>query len=91
MLSYLDPYGHLYPSQWSMVVAITNVLTGEAADSVADLHSDHARELCIYRGLPPRLTEWFKAAIDLDVGLREFRPEGRHNATTMSSGETTRW
>lgn len=45
VLSYVDLYGHLYPSQWAMVVAITNVLTREAADWVADLHSDHAREL----------------------------------------------
>lgn len=41
--SHLDLYGHLYPSQRSMVVAITTVLTGEAADWVADLHSDHAK------------------------------------------------
>lgn len=45
VLSYLDLYGHFYPSQWSMVVAITTILTGEAADWVADLHSDHAQEL----------------------------------------------
>lgn len=27
----------------------------------------------MYRGLPPRLSDWFKAVIELDVGLREFR------------------
>lgn len=45
VISYMDLYGRFYPSQWAMVVAITTVLTGEAADWVADLHSDHAREL----------------------------------------------
>lgn len=45
MISYLDVYGCYSPSQWAMVVAITAVLMGEAADWVAGLHSDHAREL----------------------------------------------
>lgn len=150
VISYVDLYGHLYPSQWAIVVAITTGLRGEAADWAADLHSDHARELvdvglfleglrarfedesrvqqaegelvslrqrgrpakeyvrdfrslagrlrgwpermlvhqfhlgldrelrqaCVYRGLPPRLSEWFKAAIDLDIGLKEFRGRG---------------
>lgn len=34
------------------------------------------RQACVYRGLPPHLSEWFKAAIELDVGLREFRAKG---------------
>lgn len=133
-----------------MVVAITTVLRGEAADWVADLYSDHARELtdiglfleslrarfeddsqtqqaegelvslkqrgrpardygkdfwaiaerlrawpermlvhqfhlgldrelkqaCVYRGLLPRRTEWFRAAVDLDISLKEFRFKG---------------
>lgn len=45
VLSYVDLYGQFYLTQWSMVVAITAVMTGEAADWVADLHSDHAHEL----------------------------------------------
>lgn len=45
VISYMDLYGHFYPSQWAMVVAITTVLMGEAADWVADLHSDHAHDL----------------------------------------------
>lgn len=147
VISHFDLYGRFYPSQWAMVVAITTVLTGEAADWVVDLHSEHARELtnvgmfledlrgrfedesraqsaegeilalkqrgqsakeyvkefrkisgllrawpecllihlfhmgldrelrqaCVYRGLPPRLTEWFKVAVELDVDLQEFR------------------
>lgn len=34
------------------------------------------RQACVYRGLPPRLTEWFRAAIELDVGLKEFHVRG---------------
>lgn len=34
------------------------------------------RQACVYRGLPPRLSKWCKAAIDLDIGLREFRMKG---------------
>lgn len=45
VISYFDMYGRYYPSQWSMVVAVTSVLTGEVADWVSNLHSDHAREL----------------------------------------------
>lgn len=45
VISYTDLYSHFYPSQWVMVVAIMMVLTGEAADWVADLHSKHAHEL----------------------------------------------
>lgn len=45
VLSYINLYGRLYPTQWSMVVAITTTLTGEVADWVADLHTDHAQEL----------------------------------------------
>lgn len=45
VISHFDIYGWFYPSQWSMVVVVTSVLTGEAADWVSDLHSDHAREL----------------------------------------------
>lgn len=32
------------------------------------------RQSCMYRGLPSRLSDWFKAVIELDVGLQEFRP-----------------
>lgn len=45
IITHMDLYGHLYPSQWAMVVAITMVLTGEVADWVADFHSDHTKEL----------------------------------------------
>lgn len=47
VISHFDPYGQFYPypSQWAVVVAVTMVLTGEAVDWVADLHSEHAREL----------------------------------------------
>lgn len=31
----------------------------------------------MYRGFPPRLNVWFKAAIELDVGLREFHVQGK--------------
>lgn len=146
IISHMDLYGRLYLSQWAMVVAITMVLMGEVADWVANLHSNHAKELvngglfletlrgrledesrtqlvegelvalklggwpakdyvkefcmialrlrvwpehllvhqfhmgldwdlrqtCVYRGLPPHLADWFRVAIDLDVGLREF-------------------
>lgn len=30
------------------------------------------RQACLYRGLPLWLSEWFRVAIDLDVGLREL-------------------
>ncbi|XP_060542340.1 uncharacterized protein LOC132710346 isoform X1 [Pantherophis guttatus] len=35
------------------------------------------KQACVYRGLALRLAVWFKAAIELDVGLREFcaKPE----------------
>lgn len=146
VISHMDLYSPVYPSQWSMVIAVTGVLTREVATWVADLHSDHARELtdlglflealrarfeddtqvqiakgellvlrqrgrpakeyekdfqalagklrtwpekllvhwfhtgldkdlqqaCVYRGLAPHLCEWYKAAVDLDIGLREF-------------------
>lgn len=152
VISHFDLYGQFYPSQWSMVIAVITVLTGEVADWVADLHSEHARELtnvgmfleslrgrfedetrtlaaegqivtmkqrgrpakeyikefkkaagrlwawpeqllvhhfhlgldrelrqvCLYRGLPPRLSKWFKAMVELDVGLRAFRPWGEN-------------
>lgn len=35
----------LYPSQWVMVVTVMAVLEGKAAEWVADLHTEHAREL----------------------------------------------
>lgn len=38
----MDLYGQFYPSQWAMVVAI---MTGEAANWVVNLHSDHVQEL----------------------------------------------
>ncbi|XP_060539607.1 uncharacterized protein LOC132708934 [Pantherophis guttatus] len=34
------------------------------------------RQACVYQGLPPCLAKWFKAAIDLDRGLQEFRSQG---------------
>lgn len=34
------------------------------------------RQACVYRGLPPHLVEWFKAVIDMDRGLQEFRGRG---------------
>lgn len=43
-----------------MVVAITTVLTGEAADWVADLHSDHARELVDVGLFLDALRQWFE-------------------------------
>lgn len=45
VISHFDLYGRFYPSQGSMVVAVTTVLMGEVADWVADLHREHAREL----------------------------------------------
>lgn len=45
IIIHMDLYGWFYPSQWVMVVAMTTVLTSEAADWVTDLHSDYAREL----------------------------------------------
>lgn len=45
VISHFDLYGRFYPSQWSMVVAVTTVLTGEMVDWVANLHREHAREL----------------------------------------------
>lgn len=45
IISHMDLYGCLYPSQWAMVVAITTVLKEEAVDWVTDLHNDHAKEL----------------------------------------------
>lgn len=151
VISHFDLYGRFYPLQWAMVVAITTALKGEAADWVANLHSEHARELtnvgmfleglraqfddetraqtaegeivaikqrgwsakeyvrkfrklasrprtwperllihqfhmgldrdlkqaCVYQGLPPHLTVWFTAAIDMDIGLQEFRDRGK--------------
>ncbi|KAK9410608.1 RTL1: Retrotransposon-like 1 [Crotalus adamanteus] len=41
----MDRYSHLYLSQWAMVGAVTAALQGEAMEWVANLHSDHAREL----------------------------------------------
>lgn len=41
VISHLDCYGHFYPSQWAMVMA---VLGGEAAKWVATLHNEHAGE-----------------------------------------------
>lgn len=44
-ISHLDLYAWFYPTQWTMVVAVLAVLEGEAAEWVANLHSEHAREL----------------------------------------------
>lgn len=45
VISHMDQYSWWYPSQWAMVVAVTSVLTEEADDWVASLHTNHAREL----------------------------------------------
>lgn len=45
VISHLDNYACLYPSQWAMVGAVIALLESEATEWVADLHSDHAREL----------------------------------------------
>lgn len=44
-ISHLDQYTHFYPSQWAMVVTVMVTLEGEAAEWVADLHTEHAWEL----------------------------------------------
>ncbi|XP_039211424.1 uncharacterized protein LOC120313512 [Crotalus tigris] len=44
-IGHMDRYGHLYPSQWAMVGAVTAALQGMALEWIADLHTDHAREL----------------------------------------------
>lgn len=41
VISHLDRYTHLYPSQWAMVMAVTAMLEGEAIEWVAYLHSEH--------------------------------------------------
>lgn len=45
VISYMDAYGHFYPSPWVRVVAVTMTLTGDVADWVAGLHNRHAQEL----------------------------------------------
>lgn len=45
VISHIDRYAHLYQSQWAMVMVVTAVLEGEAVYWVADLHSQHTREL----------------------------------------------
>lgn len=45
VISHLNHYGHLYLSQWVMVVAVMAVLEGEAAKWVATLYNLHAYEL----------------------------------------------
>lgn len=44
-IGHLDKYAPAYPSQWAMVMPVMAALQGEAAAWVADLYSDHAREL----------------------------------------------
>lgn len=45
VIDHLDKYGHLYNSQWAMIMAVAAVMEGEAADWVTDLYSNHAGEL----------------------------------------------
>lgn len=45
VIDHLEKYGHLYTSQWAMVMGMAAVMEGEAAYWVADLYSDHAGEL----------------------------------------------
>ncbi|XP_039213407.1 uncharacterized protein LOC120314410 [Crotalus tigris] len=162
VVSHLDRYGHLYPSQWAMVVGVTAGLQGEAVAWAADLYSDHARVLsnvgsflealhhrfedssrvqraksellslrqggrpvaeyvrdfrrlagrltlswpdrslihhfragldqelrqaCIYRGIPNRLREWFRAAVDLDTNLREAQRTQDGHQTRIPVGK----
>ncbi|XP_039191766.1 UDP-GlcNAc:betaGal beta-1,3-N-acetylglucosaminyltransferase-like protein 1 isoform X1 [Crotalus tigris] len=160
VLNHLDRYSTLYSSNWSMVVAVTSSLQGEAAAWAADLYSDQARELadvglfldalrirfedptrlqwaeaqlvglrqrgrpakdyirefqklagrlrswpdrllvhhfcngldneirraCIVRGIGGRLSDWFKAAMELDIGLREHT-SGRENRLPPRRGQ----
>lgn len=65
VISYMDQFGHLYPSQWPMVVAIMMHQFHLGLD-------EELRQACMYRGLPRHVTKWFRAAIDLDIGLKEF-------------------
>lgn len=60
VISHFNAYGHFYPSQWARVVAVTTVLTGEAADWVASLHNRHARELADLGLFLQSLRRWFK-------------------------------
>lgn len=34
------------------------------------------RQACVYRGLGPHIVEWYKVAVELDIGLKEFRTRG---------------
>lgn len=45
VIDHLDKFGHLYSSQWAMVMAMVTVMEGKAAERVTDLYSDHAAEL----------------------------------------------
>ncbi|XP_013926037.1 PREDICTED: uncharacterized protein LOC106552320, partial [Thamnophis sirtalis] len=45
VLNHIDCYGHMYTSQWDLVMAVIAVMDGGAADWVADLYGDHAVEL----------------------------------------------
>lgn len=45
VLNHFDRYGRLYTSQWDVVIAVTTVMEGKAAEWVADLYSDRAIEL----------------------------------------------
>ncbi|KAG8132986.1 hypothetical protein E2320_010816 [Naja naja] len=44
-ISHLDQYTQFYPLQWTIAVAVTAVLEREAAECMANLHSEYAREL----------------------------------------------
>lgn len=48
------------------------------------------RQACVYQGIPPRLWDWFQAVIDLDAGLREFRPRGDAGTGTRGFVESCR-
>ncbi|KAM3853102.1 uncharacterized protein M6D78_013402 [Vipera latastei] len=53
---------------------------------------DHLQRACIVRGIPPRLQEWFRVVVELDVGLqgcqrRAKPPADPRQAPQKSQGE----
>lgn len=45
VIDHLDRFGHLYTSEWAMVLAVAAVMEGKVAEWVANLYSDHAGEV----------------------------------------------
>lgn len=45
VLNHLNDYGHLYTSNWDMIMAVAAVMDEETADWVLDLYGAHAAEL----------------------------------------------